>query len=224
MAPPAAGRLAGRGAAGDRLCLRRALPDDAQEHRPAALCRADRSRAHARADIGLFWHVWNNGTVVMTMGRWLPPFGITFAADMLGATFALTAGHRRACGGIYALRRRRRTGRRYGFYPFLLLMMAGVTAAFLTGDIFNLYVWFEVLLIGSFGLLVLGSEREQLDGATKYAVPQPDRHDAVPARGRLSLRDLRHAQHGRHIAQGGRYCASTGRCSRLQRCSCSPSR
>jgi len=121
------------------------------------------------ADIGLFWHVWDNGTVVMTMGRWLPPFGITFAADMLGATFALTAGIVGLAGGVYALRDVGRTGRRYGFYPFLLLMMAGVTAAFLTGDIFNLYVWFEVLLIGSFGLLILGSEREQLDGATKYA-------------------------------------------------------
>ncbi|GAB4360605.1 MAG: Na+/H+ antiporter subunit D [Oricola sp.] len=121
------------------------------------------------ADAGLFWHVWAGGTVVMTMGRWLPPFGITFAADMLGATFALTAGIVGLAGGIYALQDVGRTGRRYGFYPFLLLMMAGVTAAFLTGDIFNLYVWFEVLLIGSFGLLILGSEREQLDGATKYA-------------------------------------------------------
>jgi multicomponent Na+:H+ antiporter subunit D len=121
------------------------------------------------ADLGLFWHVWQNGTVVMTMGRWLPPFGITFAADMLGATFALTAGIVGLAGGVYALRDVGRTGRRYGFYPFLLLMMAGVTAAFLTGDIFNLYVWFEVLLISSFGLLILGSEREQLDGATKYA-------------------------------------------------------
>jgi len=122
------------------------------------------------ADIGLFWHVLQNGTVVMTMGRWLPPFGITFAADMLGATFALVAGIVGLAGGIYALEDVDRTGRRYGFYPFLLLMLSGVTAAFLTGDIFNLYVWFEVLLIGSFGLLVLGSEREQLDGATKYAL------------------------------------------------------
>ena len=121
------------------------------------------------ADIGLFWHVLQNGTVVMTMGRWLPPFGITFAADMLGAVFALIGGIVGLAGGIYALDDVNQTGRRYGFYPFLLLMMSGITAAFLTGDIFNLYVWFEVLLIGSFGLLVLGSEREQLDGATKYA-------------------------------------------------------
>ena len=121
------------------------------------------------ADIGLFWHVLNNGTVVMTMGRWLPPFGITFAADLLGASFALLAGIIGLAGGVFALRDVDRSERRYGFYPFLLMMMSGVTAAFLTGDIFNLYVWFEVLLISSFGLLVLGSQRIQLDGATKYA-------------------------------------------------------
>src|SRR3546814_20670889 len=51
-----------------------------------------------------------------------------------------------------------------------MLLMAGVTGAFLTGDIFNLYVWFEVLLISSFGLLILGSQRDQVDGALKYSV------------------------------------------------------
>lgn len=121
------------------------------------------------ADIGLFINVLENGTVVMTMGRWLPPFGITFAADMLGAIFALIAGIVGLAGGIYALGDIDDTSRRYGFFPFLLLMMAGVTTAFLTGDLFNLYVWFEVLLIASFGMIVLGSEREQLDGAIKYA-------------------------------------------------------
>lgn len=120
-------------------------------------------------NIGLFWRVLEQGTVVMTMGKWLPPFGITFVADMLGATFALISGVIGLAAGIYALNDIDTTRSRYGFYPFLLLMMAGITTAFLTGDIFNLYVWFEVLLISSFGLLILGSERDQLDGATKYA-------------------------------------------------------
>ena len=71
---------------------------------------------------------------------------------------------------LYALSDIDAGGRRFGFFPFLMFLMAGVTGAFLTGDIFNLYVWFEVLLISSFGLLVLGSEREQIDGAMKYAV------------------------------------------------------
>jgi Formate hydrogenlyase subunit 3/Multisubunit Na+/H+ antiporter, MnhD subunit len=118
----------------------------------------------------LLWRVAVHGPFTMTAGRWLPPFGISFTADLLGALMAFASALVALAAGIYALRDISDTGRRYGFYPFLMLLMAGVTGAFLTGDIFNLYVWFEVLLISSFGLLILGSEREQIDGALKYAV------------------------------------------------------
>lgn len=118
----------------------------------------------------LLRRVLDDGPVSMTMGRWLPPFGISFTVDMLGAIFALTASIVALICCAYSVRDVDATGRRYGFYPFLLLMMAGVSGAFLTGDIFNLYVWFEVFLISSFGLLILGSEKAQIDGATKYAI------------------------------------------------------
>jgi multicomponent Na+:H+ antiporter subunit D len=121
-------------------------------------------------DAGLLWRVWTHGPVTMVMGRWLPPFGIAFTADLLGAVMALAAAIVALAAGIFALRDIDASGRRYGFYPFLMLLMAGVSGAFLTGDIFNLYVWFEVLLISSFGLLILGSEPEQIDGALKYAI------------------------------------------------------
>jgi multicomponent Na+:H+ antiporter subunit D len=121
-------------------------------------------------DAALLHEVWTEGPVTMVMGRWLPPFGIAFTADLLGASMALAGAIAAFAGGLYALSDISPSGRRYGFFPFLLLLMAGVTGAFLTGDVFNLYVWFEVLLISSFGLLILGSEREQIDGALKYAV------------------------------------------------------
>jgi multicomponent Na+:H+ antiporter subunit D len=119
-------------------------------------------------DVLLLRHVLASGPVTMVMGRWLPPFGIAFTVDLTGALFALTASVVALAGGVYSLADINDSGRRYGFYPFLMLLMAGVSGAFLTGDIFNLYVWFEVLLISSFGLIVLGSEREQIDGAVKY--------------------------------------------------------
>ncbi len=121
------------------------------------------------ANAGLLSRVLSDGPLVMTMGRWLPPFGISFTADILGASFALVSS---AVAFICATLAKTidATGRRYGFYPFLMLMVAGVNGAFLTGDVFNLYVWFEVFLISSFGLLILGSQREQIDGATKYAI------------------------------------------------------
>src|SRR5690606_32542691 len=57
-----------------------------------------------------------------------------------------------------------------GFHPLLHGLLLGVCGSFVTGDIFNLYVWFEVMLISSFGLLVLDRTREQLDGGIRYVV------------------------------------------------------
>ncbi|WP_320199208.1 Na+/H+ antiporter subunit D [Agrobacterium sp. rho-13.3] len=121
-------------------------------------------------DAALLWNVATNGPITMVMGRWLPPFGIAFTADLTGAALALAGAIAALACGVHAASDVDETGKRYGFYPFLMLLMAGVSGAFLTGDIFNLYVWFEVLLISSFGLIVLGSTRQQIDGALKYAV------------------------------------------------------
>lgn len=122
------------------------------------------------ANIGLLARVLDKGVITMVMGNWLPPFGIAFTVDALGATLSTIASIVALCAGIYGSATVDTSGRRYGFYPFLLLLMTGVSGAFLTGDVFNLYVWFEVLLISSYGLLVLGNERPQLDGSVKYGV------------------------------------------------------
>jgi len=119
-------------------------------------------------DIALLVRVVQNGPITMVMGRWLPPFGIAFSVDIVGAMLALVAAIVALVAAIYAVFDIDETRRRYGFYPFLMLLMTGVSGAFLTGDIFNLYVWFEVLLIASFGLIIIGSKVEQFDGAVRY--------------------------------------------------------
>ncbi|SON54856.1 Na(+)/H(+) antiporter subunit D [Hartmannibacter diazotrophicus] len=121
-------------------------------------------------DIALLLKVFVDGPIVMVMGKWLAPFGIAFEVDAMGITFATTAAFVALAGAITMRAEFNPLERRYGAYPFLLLLMAGVSGAFLTGDIFNLYVWFEVLLISSFGLIVMGSEKPQIDGAVKYAL------------------------------------------------------
>lgn len=121
------------------------------------------------SNIALTARVMESGPVFMAMGRWLPPFGISFNADALGAIMALTASLVALVCVLYSAKSVDGDGRRYGFYPFLLMLTAGVSGAFLTADLFNLYVWFEVLLISSFGLIVLGNSHAQLDGAVKYA-------------------------------------------------------
>lgn len=119
---------------------------------------------------GLLARVLDKGVLTMVAGNWLPPFGIAFTVDAMGATLALVSSIVALAAAVFGINDIDKSGRRYGFYPFLLLLMTGVCGAFLTGDIFNLYVWFEVLLISSFGMLVLGNERAQLDGAVKYAL------------------------------------------------------
>ncbi len=110
------------------------------------------------------------GPIAMTMGQWLPPFGISVVVDPLGGLLALLGSVVGLITAIYALADVDVAAQRAGFFSMLSLLIAGVNGAFLTGDLFNLYVWFEVFVIASFGMIVLGGERLQLDGAVKYCV------------------------------------------------------
>jgi multicomponent Na+:H+ antiporter subunit D len=121
-------------------------------------------------DVLLFNRVMDGGPLSMTMGKWLPPFGISFTADMLGVGFALTGAFATLCVVLYLQSDTPEAAVRDGVYPLVLLLLAGVSGAFLTGDLFNLYVWFEVMLIASFGLMVLAGHPLQLDAAVKYGV------------------------------------------------------
>jgi multicomponent Na+:H+ antiporter subunit D len=118
-------------------------------------------------ETALLLRVLDSGPLSMTMGRWLPPFGISLAADTFGAAFALAAAVVTLVVVIYA-QSESSPDERNGFHAVVLLLLAGVTGSFLTADLFNLYVWFEVMLIASFGLLVLGCRPAQLDAAVKY--------------------------------------------------------
>jgi len=119
----------------------------------------------------LLGRVLEAGPVSMTMGRWLPPFGISFTADVAGAGFALTAAFVTLLLLVYSLAGQRRGAAHEGAHALTLLLLAGVSGSFLTGDLFNLYVWFEVMLIASFGLLVLDGRNTAVDGAVKYGFP-----------------------------------------------------
>jgi multicomponent Na+:H+ antiporter subunit D len=118
----------------------------------------------------LFERVMSYGPLSMTIGGWLPPFGISFTADVMGAGFALLAAFVTIVVVLYLEVDTPESARRDGLYPLVLLLLAGVSGAFLTGDMFNLYDWFEVMLIASFGLIVLAGHPLQLDGAVKYGI------------------------------------------------------
>ncbi|NPV07671.1 MAG: Na+/H+ antiporter subunit D [Anaerolineae bacterium] len=123
---------------------------------------------HLAAGLGLLAMVWRRGIVVYQAGGWPAPFGITLVADYLSAIMVLLAGIVGFSVAVYSLDSVDVRRQAFGFYPLLHLLIMGVSGAFLTGDMFNLYVWFEVMLIASFVLLALGGERLQLEGGLKY--------------------------------------------------------
>ncbi|NJO36594.1 MAG: Na+/H+ antiporter subunit D, partial [Rhizobiales bacterium] len=116
----------------------------------------------------LLSEVWLHGPIAGDMGSWPAPFGITLVADLLSALMVLAAGMAGLAVTIYALADIDNARSAGGFDSFLHMLLAGVAGAFLTGDLFNLYVWFEVMLIASFALMTLGGDKRQLDGAVKY--------------------------------------------------------
>ncbi len=114
--------------------------------------------------------VRTDGIQVLAFGGWPAPFGIVFAVDMLGALMvAVTMVVSTACLA-FAMGTLDRERQRMFFHPLFQILLMGVNGSFLTGDIFNLFVWFEVLLVASYGLMALGSAPYQLQETFKYLV------------------------------------------------------
>ena len=118
--------------------------------------------------LAIFVQVVTLGPIAAQMGNWPAPFGITLVVDRLSAIMLLLAALVGISVAVFAQADIDLHRETLGFQGFYQLLLAGVCGSFVTGDLFNLYVWFEVMLIASFALLVLGGEREQLDGAIKY--------------------------------------------------------
>lgn len=116
----------------------------------------------------LLLQVIEQGPISAQMGGWKSPMGITLVADHLSAMMMLVTGIVGIAVTLYALGDIDNARSKGGFDTFLQMLLTGVVGAFLTGDLFNLYVWFEVMLISSFALMVLGGTRLQIDGAVKY--------------------------------------------------------
>ncbi len=106
--------------------------------------------------------------ISVQLGNWPAPFGITVVADLLSSIMVAIVGMIGLAVAVYALFGIDRRRQSFGFHAFLHALLMGVCGAFLTGDLFNLYVWFEVMLIASFVLVALGGEKTQLEGAIKY--------------------------------------------------------
>ena len=115
-----------------------------------------------------FQQVLAEGASSMQAGGWLAPYGITLVVDSLAALLLLVTSIIGLGVSLFAAGSMLNSRLRFGFFPIYHLLLLGISGAFLAGDIFNLYVWFEVMIISSFVLLTLGGERAQIEGAVKY--------------------------------------------------------
>lgn len=120
------------------------------------------------ASIGLMVATSDGQTLTSDASGWVAPFGITLVADTLSAMLVLLNGVMAVAIIVYSIGAIDRQRESFGYHPLVHAVLAACSGAFLTGDIFNMYVWFEIMLLSSFVLLTLGGERGQLEGAIKY--------------------------------------------------------
>src|SRR5690625_4404956 len=112
--------------------------------------------------------IQSTGVIRLDFGEWLPPFGILFVADSFAALLVLTTNIISAICILYAMRTIGKQRENLFFYSFVCFLIAGVNGSFLTGDIFNLFVTFEVMLLASYVLIILGGTKRQFKESFKY--------------------------------------------------------
>jgi multicomponent Na+:H+ antiporter subunit D len=110
------------------------------------------------------------GASGVAFGNWAPPYGIQFQLDGMSSVLVLVTALMGVAALLFLASEADPGPRHPSLLPLLHGTLAGVAGAFSTADLFNLYVWFEVMLICALGLLALGGRREQLDAAFKYLV------------------------------------------------------
>ncbi len=108
-------------------------------------------------------HGWRG---IYLVGNWAAPWGVVLVADRLSAL--MVAVTTLLAGLALAASRTGWDTRGQHFHPLLQIQLMGLNGAFLTGDLFNLFVFFEVLLIASYGLLVHGDGRERMVAGLRF--------------------------------------------------------
>lgn len=121
---------------------------------------------------GLSWvaleHAANGAPQVYLLGNWLAPFGIVLVLDMLAAWMLVATALLALFALSYACLGTDQKGR--SFHVLFQLQLFGLNGAFLTGDLFNLFVFFEILLLASYGLLLHGGGRDRVRGGLHFVI------------------------------------------------------
>lgn len=116
----------------------------------------------------LLKEVTTSGLMTLEFGGWESPFGIVFVADSFALLLVLTTSFITLVALLFAFSTIGEARERMFFYSFVNFLVAGVNGSFLTGDLFNLFVSFEVMLVASYILVMMGSKKIQLQESIKY--------------------------------------------------------
>ena len=120
--------------------------------------------------VALLIRVDHDGAAAVHAGGWRAPIGITLVADRLAAIMLLVACLMLLAVLVFAVGQPGAERQHVGFHPVYLILTAGIAMAFLTGDLFNLFVAFEVTLMASYVLITLGGRPDQIRSGMTYVV------------------------------------------------------
>jgi multicomponent Na+:H+ antiporter subunit D len=120
--------------------------------------------------VALLLEVDRDGTLATTAGGWDAPMGITLVADRLAAIMLVVSTLMLLAVLVYAIGQPGAERDHVGFQSVYLVLTAGVSGSFLTGDLFNLFVSFEMMLTASYVLLTIGGRRDQVRAGMTYVV------------------------------------------------------
>ncbi len=126
--------------------------------------------ASVGVSVALLVQVDEHDVVKMDAGGWAAPLGITYVVDRLSAIMLVTSSLMLLIVMIYAIGQHGVEEHHVGFDPIYLVLAAGVSASFVTGDMFNLFVAFEMMLAASYVLLTLGGRADQVRSGMTYVV------------------------------------------------------
>ncbi len=114
--------------------------------------------------------IFLEGAISYQAGGWPAPYGITLVADHLSILMLLLTATVAFAANLYSWGYITDRGKESGYYAFLHFMITGMSGAFITGDLFNLFVMFELVLMSSYALVAYSGSRESLFISMKYVV------------------------------------------------------
>jgi multicomponent Na+:H+ antiporter subunit D len=134
-----------------------------------AVCALGSMLISLSGSVWLMAAVWQGGQpIVFQSGGWSPPFGITLVGDLLSAVFVLMSQLVLTTGVIYAIGSKDAVVKYPTFYPLFLMLATSLTGAILTGDLFNMYVFAELLVISGTVLTAVSDDKYGTEAAYKY--------------------------------------------------------